>query len=339
MVPITPVEVTPGSTGAWVDVDITDHVGEDAGNVAVAVLHILNRTLNEHTYGIRANGSTDDVTGVIEDEGQTYFWVGVDENDIFEAYISDANVEIWLVGYMTTDEAGYVVNGAWHNADNGAWTDADVSSDTGDDTAVITFWRIVNTGVANSQYGLRMNGSTDDRRDVIYQGDLRGAAMACDVNEIVELYHQSNTAIDAHLMAWQTTNAQAVANAVEYNPSQTNTYETVDLSGQIPEGGNGAYFQAFNNGGSESAGAVRPAGSSYGDGGQLDWTEHQYGWVEIDEQRRIEWATERLDDELWVWGYTSGPTGGPGGEGAGQPTAFRRAGWADHGFARIGRGW
>ena len=84
-----PVDLGQGGNGSWADIDITSHVGADAGNIAVAIIRVECPTSSEVEAMPRANGSTDTMLG---DPGMgrpsggkhTDYYVPIDADDIFE---------------------------------------------------------------------------------------------------------------------------------------------------------------------------------------------------------------------------------------------------------------
>lgn len=98
--PITPVKVTPGTAGSWQDVDVTAHLGADAGSATGVILHIVN-IATDKCLGLRKNGSTDDRHSDMRGASHLWAMIGIDSSDIFEAYLEDitAAQDIYLVGY------------------------------------------------------------------------------------------------------------------------------------------------------------------------------------------------------------------------------------------------
>src|SRR3989304_5947055 len=80
------VNKTPGSTGAWVDVDCSADIPSGASGV---ILELYNTTASKIAGAVRKNGSTDGQTNhSIVQNGHTFTLIGVDANRVFEAYIT-----------------------------------------------------------------------------------------------------------------------------------------------------------------------------------------------------------------------------------------------------------
>ncbi len=303
----TPLEITPGSAGSWEDIDISPHVGIDAGSIALAYLQVTNPSSTDHAWGVRKNGSTDDIRNFLEDTGHTWAVIAVDGSDIFEANLDNiSDLHIWLMGYATTAEAGNLTNFVDISISViDTWTDTDISSHTGGDTAILAAVFLRDTGGAVT-HGLRENGSTDDRRaSPIVGSNYLGAVMACDSNEIFEAW-TSATSLEMYLTGWLTSNFTSIVNAIEHSTGTTGSYQETDLSADIPTGNTGAYWQ-FTPGGAFQGDlcAIRRNGSSFDEvHGLMD---QNFGFVEIDGDRKIEQQIANTRDDLWLWGYSSEP--------------------------------
>ena len=295
--PVSRVDIATGSDESWSDVDVTAHVGGDAGDVAGVLVEIRGYDTDTDTYGVRNNGSTDTET-VFHTSGSshTFFWVGVDSNDIFEVYLQDVSaMNLYLLAYVTNDEAGFFTNRVDVSlGSTGSWTDVDISSDTGADTALVAFLQVQCAGATAAA---RENGSTDNR---LNSGRDHSQMISVDENEIMELYI-SNTACDQYVMGYLTDNVTTFTNMKDYTTGTTGSYEDVDLSSDVPAGSVGAFFQMFMTG--YINWNVRENGSSddvYTDtsGGQA------YAWTEIDGSAVAEQKIETTSADLYLMGYS-----------------------------------
>ncbi len=310
MIPVTRVDVTPGSTG-WQDVDVTSHVGGDAGSVALVYLEIVNETGTERAWGIRKNGSTDSLTGILEDTGHTWIAIGVDSSDIFE--INFANIsenKVYLVGYATTAEAGNLTNAVKKTVGADAtYTDIDISGDTTGGVAVCAFFKVKNTHATEFRtHFLRQNGGTPDRPRDMYNGDIVGFASACDGSEVLEGFAEIAADIEWHLTCWLEDNFTAFDPVKVYSAAGAGANEDVDVSADVPSGNDGAFFYFAPATSVEYKGLLIKKGSGI--------TEYQdlamlaTPWVELDANRVAEQKVESTGLDLFLWGYTSQPAGG-----------------------------
>ena len=296
---ITRTLIADVTLSTWTEVDVTSLVGGDAGDVAGVMLEIVNTENQEHEWGVRKNGSDDTLTGVIEDLSHTFVAIGVDGDDIFELWMDDTGIDIFMVGYFINAEAVFSTNAS--DVSLGTitiWTDITVHAD-----AKAGFFLVFANG-AQAAFGFRENGSTDNRATAIFNGDLRGAMMGCDVDGKVE-GRIGNTAIDFYQVGYLTDNVTTFANAKDYSDeSAVGSYVDADLSSDIPAGNTGAFFQGFAT--SEYAYGIRKNGTTPTDN-YYDFSYHQFGWVEIDTNRVIEQKIENVACGLFIWGYTNEP--------------------------------
>jgi len=303
---VTPTNITP-STGSWLDVDVSAYVGADAGSVAGVVLEIIN-TGAEYSFGVRNNGSTDTYYRIQEDTGHEWVYIGVDSNNIFEANIENAAVQIWLHGYCTTAEAFFKTNGVDVTpGTQDAWIDVDLTAQAdGSDTILCAFFLVDESG-ATRNFGMRENGSTDARLALHNSGDLGGAAMSVDAGEIVEIYADGSST-DFIFVGYLKDNFTSFANAKDYSTATTGSYVDVDMSSDIPAGNTGAFLHNHPSDGIEYTFNVIKKGA--GTDRYYDASDHTYLWIEIDTNRVAEQKIENAAADLWLWGYTSAPAAG-----------------------------
>ena len=310
---ITKVDVSPTyvADATWEDVDVTSHVGADAGSVAGVLLQIENTLGTEYNYGVRKNGSTDTTNGDIEDAGHTFIAVGVDSSDIFEYYITNSTsasgVKVWLVGYITTDEGTFFDNAITKVPGTAAtWEDWDISSDTGAETALCVFGYFRNTS-STVDCGVRKNGSTDAFQASLFAGDQRGFAMAVDGSEILEIYGPTS-GFSFYITGYLTANFTSFTNGKDYSTATTASYQDVDVSADVPSGHNGIFGIFYGNASAEYKGAIRKKGAT--DDIYRDITDFQHVVTEIDSNRVAQQKIENAGLDFYVWGYCSAPSSG-----------------------------
>lgn len=312
IVPVDRVEVTPGTASAWTDVDVTSYVGSDAGSVAGVMLHVVNTNTSpsgEADHGYRKNGSTDTITGTMEDGGQTMIAVGVDSSDIFEANIADiTDIDVYLVGYFKTNEATFFTNAVDKSITaTSTWTDVDISSDTGGETASVAFLHMYYALSGDPGWGLRQNGSSaDTSQPAVDTGgfvDVRGAFVGVDGSEIFEYISNEDGAVEQQvwLVGYATDNATWIDPPVERSTVTTGEYTSTFMTSQIPDGANGALVWWDMNG-TETETDLRKAGST--DEYYFDVTQQQYMWLDVGGLRQTEQKIGTISADLHVVGYT-----------------------------------
>lgn len=296
MIFITPVDVSPGTTGSWQDVDVSAYIPADATGV---VFHIENTSSTYKKVSWRNNGSTDDRD--IYFGGYSHIWagIGVDANRVAEIYISSTSVKIYLVGYYA-DDAAFFTNAVDKSlASSGSWIDIDISSDTGGDTAIGAVFE-THSGQSTADYGFRKNGSTDDRR--AGSGYYNNASIiGVDSSEICEGYTAS-TAKDFYLVGYILSDSTFITNATDLSLGSTGSY--IDLSA-LPAGAIGGYIEIYMT--STYNAALRKNGSAEDIYRDANW-EHVWAIVECDGDRIIEGKIENVAVDFFLIGYPTAAT-------------------------------
>jgi hypothetical protein len=218
----TPVDVAPNPpAGGGVDIDVSAYVSANATGV---MLEIINTSWSiAWTFGTRKNKSTDDRKRYIGTDSQHYRCCGVDGSRVFELHVqanSVKYVQVWLIGYFE-DDAVFFDNGIDKTpAGAGAYADIDISANTGADTAIAAIFEV--SSASNYTWGLRCNGSTDDRSG--YGGNRfsrnKGFIIGVDGAEICEGY-VSNTGQNFYLIGYILSDAVFNINAPDISLGST----------------------------------------------------------------------------------------------------------------------
>ncbi len=196
------VEITPASTGSWVDVDVSANVPVGATGVIVEIMNESNDGTHYHA-GVRMHNSTDTFTYGSPYTYSRYLYqvCGVDSNRILEAQVDSTTlIAIWLVGYFKspitfeTNAVSYALSSI------GSWLDITVSSGNAPANADGALW-IIKTNNATRSGGTRKNGSGDTST-----GDMPGGApiaffTGLDENRKAEGYI-SNTDVDHYVIGY-----------------------------------------------------------------------------------------------------------------------------------------
>ena len=297
---ITPVEVTPGSTG-WQDVNVSSYVPVSTAGV---LLHLINTSATSTlTWGVRKNGSTDTRTGNSAGTAHTWVFVGVDESRIFEANLSNiSSLDIFLEGYITKEEGTFFTNAITKNpASTGSFQDVDISVETGSEKAVVAFFHV--TGPTTLyKFGLRENGSAADLKADGRSSGFWGTFMSVDANEVLEIYRDS-TSTNFYLVGYMTKNFVSVPATASYATATVGSYVDVDFSPNIPAGAVGAAcVMLYDEGSSQYLFDVRKNG--YGTDRYYNtlWS-IDYVAVEIDASRFAEQKISNALLDLYLFGY------------------------------------
>jgi hypothetical protein len=194
---------TPGTTGSWVDVDVSGDV--PIGTTGVIVQLIVPGYYNP-SAGVRKNGSTDTFSySSLYYNLHIFQLCGVDANRVFECQVSSTTqVQVWLAGYTKSPVTFFTNAVDVSLTTTGAWTDVDVTAYTGSaaDGAIIYF---INTSGSKYQANVRKNGSSDNRITsegvMTPYGSGHVRAIGMDSGQIFEGYIE-NVAVDFFLIGY-----------------------------------------------------------------------------------------------------------------------------------------
>lgn len=252
-----PVDLGLATFNAWTDLDVSSQPGYSAAVVGVELLIVVTGTSNRN-IGVRKNGSTDNRTGLLlgyPNGTMVGARIGVDGAGIFEAYASNADVDILLVGFYTSG-AVFFTNGINKSQNTtGAWVDTSIATDTGSDTAKAAFFEY---SCAAQLIGvLRPNGSTDTRN--VYSPGLHNFLITgLDSSEICEQYINHDT-VDFILNGYLTTGATFHVNAIDRSTATTGSYVAVAA---LPAGSAAGVYDGYTVAAVPTRQALRRAGAS-----------------------------------------------------------------------------
>ncbi len=291
---IDPVEITPADTGRFIDVDLSTNIASGATGV---LLHIVCTGSTDYGFFCRKNGSTDDRTADIKAGYHQWGACGVDINRILEIYIANAAIDVYLVGYFTSD-AVFLTNATDISiSTTGTWTDIDIGVNDGAIGAVVELYNT--SGAAYYEFGIRKNGSTDEHYDKAYRHAW--AIVGLDSNEVFE-GKIANTVSDFYLQGYIKTNATFNTNATDLSITTTGAY--TDLAA-LPSGATGGLIEV-QCGTTYRKYALRKNGSSE----DLYYYLRYHGWafVECDSNRIIEGEINNTSMDFFLTGYTTAGT-------------------------------
>lgn len=295
--PITPTEIVPSADDDWVTMDASALAPEGTTGV---IVHVVNTNQYLRYVGLRKNGSTDnrfaDMTG---ETGHWWAMIGVDASRIFEAYVENTtDIDIYVVGYT---KAGVTFK---TNADdmslagigNGEpiWQDIDCSTEA--PSAIGLIWEILSASVR--QFGLRKNGSSDDRYYTTDDHRCFGAIIGCDASQICEGYIES-TDVDFFLVGYITDGCTFNTNADDVSLGANSAWTNLAA---LPSGANMGFIEVTNDGGDIDYG-LRKDGSAEDIYGDIDSGGHSWGIIEA-ASLIIEGKIASTDIDFFVVGYS-----------------------------------
>ena len=234
---ITPVEITPATIDAWVDVDVSAYVPAGATGVA---LHFVDTATAAETVGARKNGSTDNRIGVIGFSQHCWGSIGIDGSRILELNVgSITTIDVYLVGYYLSESVFFTNAPDKSLTTTSAWTDIDISSNTGTDTAIQAIFEIKSSGLTAYACGLRKNGSTDNRINTVLFHHCFGATIGVDEAEICEGYIGS-IAVDFFLVGYIKSDVVSLTNGTDLSLGSIGSY--IDLAA-LPSGATAGWIE------------------------------------------------------------------------------------------------
>lgn len=220
------------SAGSYQDVDVSGDISQGLTGV---LLHIHNSGSSEYEWAVRKNGSTDDIKSNIAAGAHAWAMIGVDGSKIFEAYISHADIKIWLEGY-TRLGIEFLDNKVDKTPATG-WQTVDCSGDVGGAEALALIFMVENTTAdALRPYGIRMNGSTDSHSlgnaGFVNQagGEVHFLMIGCDVDQKIQFTHAIADDTKLYLIGYVWSGMEFSANATDKSLGVYESYQNVDCS-------------------------------------------------------------------------------------------------------------
>jgi len=218
------------TAGSFQDVDVS---GDISTSLTGVLLHIINTGESERTWKLRKNGSTDDLESKIDAGAHTWAMIGVDDNKIFEAYISHADVQIWLTGY-TRLGIEFLDNGVDKTPATG-WQTVDCSGNVEGKEATGLIFMVRNTTAdALRPYGIRKNGSTDAHSlgsaGYVNQagGEIHFLMIGCDADQKINFTNAGDTKL--YLIGYVWGGMEFSTNATDKSLTSYGSYVNVDCS-------------------------------------------------------------------------------------------------------------
>lgn len=287
---INPTKITPLIASSWTDVDVSSYVPIGTTGVLLHIEFISDGL----EFGARKNGSTDDRHIEHYYASHTGFSIGVDENRILELYVeSITDINVYLTGYFDSCAVFYTnaINISLNTT--GSWTDIDINVN---DDAIGAIIEVYNTSYnVNYLYGLRKNGSTDDR--YAYFLGKTTAFIGLDENEIFE-GKINNVGVDFYLTGYIKSGVTFLTNATDLSLSSTGDYN--DLTA-LPNDATGGFIECSTP--TKYSYALRKNGSS--EDIYRDLIKHEWIAVECDSNQLIEGKIANTAVDFFLTGYTT----------------------------------
>lgn len=289
-----PLEFVPGGFAAWQDIDMTGYVPASATGV---VVH-LYATAGAKDAGVRINGSASTLKYDLERHG--WAMVGIDGSDIFEVYLQDATVHCLVVGFTGADFTYKAAPDDISIVALAAWTDIDCSVEAPGATGIIVC--IINVDIAAKHWGLRMNGSGDNRFDDTVPSGISWAFIGCDSSQIIEGYIE-DADVHFYVMGYTTsTDVVFNTNADDISLGGAAAWTDIDCSSLVDASATHVIIEV-----------ISAAGGSYGlrcNGHAEDLyyagTNHFWAVVACDSEKIIEGKISALNVDFYLIGWFDG---------------------------------
>ena len=235
------IDVTPGTTGSYVDVDVSASI--PSGSVGV-VLDVVDESDNTYSWAVRKNGSTDNRYLTIGARCHCYAMIGVDASRIFEAKIENTALKLYLVGYFDAN-CGFFDNGIDKSlTTTGSWVDIDVSGNGVPEGATAAIFQVTTTKSTRT-FGLRKNGSTDAFLYTMAGAASLYAIIGLDGSRICE-GNISGTEVDFYLVGYCKAPVTMKTNADDISLGTTGAFTDIDITTQTEALADGCIIQVVN---------------------------------------------------------------------------------------------
>ena len=183
----------------------------------------------------------------------------------------------------------------------GAWTDIDLSSDV-PAGATGAIFRIKNNAGWSRDFGIRNNGSTDDRYESIGKNAQEFAIIGLDAARICE-GKIATVDVDFFLVGYTEKDVTFLTNGTDKSLGATGAWTNIDLSGDIAAGSVAAIFEVINVGGSHSDVGLRKNGSTDDRHTDVFAGHHIFMVVGVDANRICEGYVQTVDVDFYLLGY------------------------------------
>ena len=287
------VDKSIGTTGAWTDIDLSNDIPENATG---AIFYVVNDSLSSRYYGFRKKGSTDDRLLDCFARCQSMAIVGVDENRKCQGGIESTDVDFFLVGYTESDITMFTNAYDKSIGTTGSWTEIDLSSEL-PSGAVAAIFDVGDTYTYSREYGLRMNGSSDD-----HHGDLAATShiyfiVGVDGDRKIEGYVETNQ-VDFYLVGYLTA-GHAFKNGVDQSLATDNAFVDVTETSDEVCNASGVFGEIVST--TDSHYCIRKKGSDFAEYNEVD--KHFGFFAGLDENKKWEAKISSTSCDFYVLGY------------------------------------
>lgn len=293
--PIDPVNVLAGDVDQWIDIDVSAHIPAGATGVLLHAVGTLDVAVLE-PFGLRKKGSTDNRTNLMHYVNHYWAAIGVDASRTFQVYIGNtADWELLLVGY-TMSGVTFRTNAVLKvPAATGNWLNVDASTEA--PGAIGLIFEIRDTSGAYQDFGIRNDGSTDNRVVEIAHHYIFGAIIGCSASQIFEGWRDAAT-MEFWVVGFVTDGAAFHVNATDVSLGGINTW--TDLTA-LPAPAIMGFYEIITT--TNSKYGFRKNGSV--EDIYLYVTKHAWAFVDCDDGRIVEGEILALYIDFFEVGYAT----------------------------------
>ncbi|HEY4714390.1 MAG TPA: hypothetical protein VIH30_09165 [Aquirhabdus sp.] len=308
-------EITPATTGSYVDVDVSPFVPAGASGVLLEFSNYDQSAARK--FSARKKGSTDDHYELLYNGigGHNYFFCGLDSNRKLQVKIETSNCKIWLIGYTDSKCAFFDNAYDFSNAQSAAWIDKNASTIVPAD-AVGVFGYFIPTTTIHAQAILRTKGSTEDTAGKNLVRGIIGVYTGINESKLFQYYTDTITC-KLFIIGYSKAPIVWFTNPVKKGPlTLESTWQEISCGSNVPSGANAVFVELvnFNGGAQQPHVTVRKKGSTDNRGivdSRIRYTGHAYAVVGISADGKFEAFFERDIDmaqdislvEFWLHGY------------------------------------
>ena len=183
--------------GTYQDVNISADTGVDTA--VGAIFHVHTTSIGSGSYGLRMEGGSTDLYQDARAESVQAHVIGVNGSERLEAKIETANIDLYLVGYVTSGAVFFAdpIDVSTDTLD--AYVDADITPYIGTDDANGAILEWIDIDNSSRATAVRREGATYD-----YYHDMRhtGAIVAIDDNDVFEHKHAATDRMDLYVLGY-----------------------------------------------------------------------------------------------------------------------------------------
>ncbi|MCI0902547.1 MAG: hypothetical protein J4N75_03520 [Chloroflexi bacterium] len=194
-----PPDISPAVLNIWTTIDVSNWVSANADGV---ILLVDSQATGQKDYRIRTPGSDEQAENLINNFGNTLFFVGLNTLRHFEAYIADATTKIYLIGETKGSVGYYATEILTADPATGSWQEMD-ADDYGIPTAASgLILHFDGQDASSDDIGFRHGGSTDDWNKGIFNATHYQAAIGLRSPDNVWEEYMSNTGVEVWITGY-----------------------------------------------------------------------------------------------------------------------------------------